>query len=298
MFASIENAEGGESRESAEAGVETQTTETATEQSIDDSSAFEERSSSSKTERTPEPAEAVGAKAKPAEKSIPAEDASAFTKRTQESGLKEIPKAESEGKTEIKEKTVPEDDESAFAKDGEKAAGSEHPPNSIVNTEKGRFRTDDNGECHMYFDKENAQWKLIPDNKYEVNGYKYETDSEGRIVHAEGKLHFSEEEGRKPLNANVEGMEEGDERGHIIADQFDGSNRIDNLVPQSWATNHIEYREMEREIANDIAEGKEVEADYYLIYEDGSKRPDTLVVNVISDGETRTYLFENYRKDD
>ena len=55
---------------------------------------------------------------------------------------------------------------------------------------------------------------------------------------------------------------------------------------------------MERDIENSLRENKDVEASYEIIYDEESRRPDVIVVNVTTDGETRSYLFENYRKDD
>ena len=165
--------------------------------------------------------------------------------------------------------------------------GDHLKPNSIVTTPEGRFRTDDNGNIHMYYDKENAQWKLIPNNSYDSNGYHYETDESGRITHVEGNLRLNPD-GRQSLNAKLEDMKPGDERGHIIADVFCGSNQIDNLVPQTFEVNRVEYKAMENEINAFLKEGqehpelnREVRAEYEMIYSDDTKRPKELCVHIV-----------------
>lgn len=165
--------------------------------------------------------------------------------------------------------------------------GDRPEPNSIITTPEGRFRIDDNGNPHMYYDNENKQWKLIPNNSYDSNGYHYETDENGRITHVEGNLRLNPD-GRQPLNAKLEDMKPGDERGHIIADVFCGSNQIDNLVPQTFEVNRGEYKAMENDIHAFLKEGqehpelnREVRAEYEMIYSDDTKRPEGLCVHIV-----------------
>lgn len=165
--------------------------------------------------------------------------------------------------------------------------GDRPEPTSIITTPEGRFRTDDNGNPHMYYDKENKQWKLIPNNSYDSSGYHYETDENGRITHVEGNLRLNLD-GRQSLNAKLEDMKPGDERGHIIADIFCGSNQIDNLVPQTFEVNHGGYKAMENDIHAFLKEGqehpelnREVRAEYEMIYSDDIKRPEKLCVRVV-----------------
>lgn len=73
---------------------------------------------------------------------------------------------------------------------------------------------------------------LVPNCQYEMNGYTYTTDEQGRISLAEGTLHMKDREGRLPIKDSIEDIgkgdqKEGDDRGHLIGDQFDGSNGLE-----------------------------------------------------------------------
>lgn len=87
---------------------------------------------------------------------------------------------------------------------------------------------DDNGNLYRV---ENS---LIPNNSYELNGYTYTTDAEGRIASVEGVLHMKDREGRLPIRDSIEDIgkgdqKEGDDRGHLIGDQFDGPNGLERV---------------------------------------------------------------------
>ena len=144
--------------------------------------------------------------------------------------------------------------------------------NKIIENENGRFLTDDNGNIYSYYDKEAKNWKLYPDMEYKSNGYTYTTDSEGRIATASGKLRLSDSE-RQSLNAKVDGMLDSDDRGHIIADRFDGSNRNDNLIAQNRSLNRGDYKKLENTFADVLKDGGTVEADYFIQYKAGDARP-------------------------
>lgn len=78
---------------------------------------------------------------------------------------------------------------------------------------------------------------LTPNITYTINGYTYQSDDAGRIVSVEGTLHLKEREGRLTIRDNLGDIGQGDEcggddRGHLIGDQFDGSNGLENMVPQ------------------------------------------------------------------
>ena len=72
-----------------------------------------------------------------------------------------------------------------------------------------------------------SSYKLKENIEYEVNGYHYETDSQGRIKHCEGLLYL--EEGQRDTNqqrhAGNENRKETDDGGHIIATRFNGSKK-------------------------------------------------------------------------
>ena len=45
---------------------------------------------------------------------------------------------------------------------------------------------------------------LLPNNKYEINGYSYETDDKGRIILVEGILHIKDRDGRLIIGDSIE----------------------------------------------------------------------------------------------
>ena len=132
-----------------------------------------------------------------------------------------------------------------FSKAAKEAEGQETEPKQYL---------DDNGVKYREGDT------LIPNNEFEVNGYKYKTDDKGRVVSAEGQLQVKDHEGRReldPRSAVDKGdMRKTDDRGHLIADRFNGSGGIENLVPMDSDFNqHGDYMKMENTLADAMGEG-------------------------------------------
>ncbi len=161
------------------------------------------------------------------------------------------------------------------------------------------------GEIH-YYDDNGILYRvgneLKPNNEYEINGYKYKTDDLGRIISAEGKLHLKEREGRQTIKDSIEDIgkgdeKEGDDRGHLIGDQFDGSNGLENMIPQDADINRKDFRKFENELASEVKKGKNVEVQIEPIYEGDSMRPSALVVTYTIDGETNIRIFPNDKED-
>lgn len=157
------------------------------------------------------------------------------------------------------------------------------------------------GEVH-YYDCNGKEYRidkeLIPDNTYEINGYLYNTDSCSRITSAEGQLHMKDREGRLPIKDTLEdigkGYEKGgDDRGHLIGDQFDGSNGLENMIPQDASINRNDFKDFECELAKEVKDGKAVEVQIEPIYEGESKRPESIVVTYSIEGETDIRIFPN-----
>ena len=149
-----------------------------------------------------------------------------------------------------------------------------YEPNGVINEDGMRYRTDDNGNKYMSYNSDTKNWEGLPDTVYEREGYRYITDDQGRIYMAEGDLRLSDAE-RKSLNATVDGMLEGDDRGHIIADRFAGSNKNDNLAGQASSVNRSggEYFEMEEMFAETLQNKGSVHSRYVLNYTGSSVRP-------------------------
>lgn len=160
--------------------------------------------------------------------------------------------------------------------------------------QRRRFRQDDNGQNHMYYDTEHHSWRLSPNCKYQKNGYNYQTDEHGRIIHADGKLHFREGS-RQSLNASVEDMLPGDQRGHLFADLFGGSNQVDNLIAQMGEVNQGRFRSFERTLAEAMSRNETVYVRFAVRYEDDSRRPSEIrAYYSIGNGRVRTTAFDRF----
>lgn len=151
---------------------------------------------------------------------------------------------------------------------------------------------DDNGNLYR------VDNDLLPNSEYEINGYKYKTDDQGRIISAEGTLHLKDRDGRLPIKDSLEDIgkgdqKEGDDRGHLIGDQFDGSNGLENMIPQDADINRNDFKNLENELAKNVKDGKEVTVKVEPVYEGDSKRPSAVVVTYSIDGEESVRVFPN-----
>ncbi|MBE5869863.1 MAG: hypothetical protein E7294_01175 [Lachnospiraceae bacterium] len=167
------------------------------------------------------------------------------------------------------------------------------PENPHTETRDGEtYYYDDNGKLYR------VGKELAPNSEYELNGYKYKTDEKGRIVSAEGTLHLKTREGRLPIKDSIDDIgkgdqKEGDDRGHLIGDQFDGSNGLENMIPQDADINRNDFKNFENELADAVRDGKEVYVKIEPIYEGDSRRPVAIVVTYTIDGEESVRVFPN-----
>lgn len=157
---------------------------------------------------------------------------------------------------------------------------------------------------------------LKPNEKYEVNGYKYETDSKGRISRCEGDLRL-EQGMRNPVAQREVGgkdrhigdgveydIKDKDDGGHLIATRFDGSGEKDNLVAQNYNLNRGEYKKMETGWANTLKETEkngeqkyDVHVEIKPVYRGDSQRPGAFIVNEeIKDWETGETVSKQTRR--
>lgn len=72
-----------------------------------------------------------------------------------------------------------------------------YAPNSEVEVGGVKCFTDDSGKIYR------KEGNLLAKNKYEINGYSYQTDSEGRIASVGGQLHLKTEEERLPIRGSL-----------------------------------------------------------------------------------------------
>ncbi len=129
--------------------------------------------------------------------------------------------------------------------------------------------------------------KLKPNVTYKTGefGYKYKTDSKGRISNwSTDNLQLTKRANRLPYNSNTPGKIDGDHAGHLAADRFGGSPDIDNLVSQSSRVNLSEYKKIENIWADAISKGKKVTANVEVLYDKNSSRPKGFNVQYTIDG--------------
>lgn len=153
---------------------------------------------------------------------------------------------------------------------------------------------DDNGKAYRDGDD------LRPNIQYELNGFKFETDSKGRPASAEGQLHLKETSGYDRIKPGVtkEKISKGDaletdERGHIIGNQFNGPGDIGNLTAQDAGLNKGAVKNLENYLAGEVRDGKQVYLRVDVIYSKNSFRPSKYVYNYSIDGATGTRMFKN-----
>lgn len=158
-----------------------------------------------------------------------------------------------------------------------------------------KYYYDDNGKLYR------VENELEFNSEYEIKGYKYITDDKGRITSAEGELHTKEHEGRLLIKDSIEDIgkgdeKEGDDRGHLIGDQFEGSNGLENMIPQNADINRNDYKNLENELAKEVKVGKEVHIKIEPVYEGDSRRPDAIVVTYSINGEESIRIFPNNKE--
>jgi len=134
---------------------------------------------------------------------------------------------------------------------------------------------------------------------YIKNGYKYSTDSYGRI-RSFGTDKLKIKEGKRlniadSLETIAKGAQKaGDDRGHLFADMFGGDNSMANLVPMRKALNRGEYKEMELIWKAALKEGKAVSVKGELVYGDKTQRPEKIIIKyIIDNGDEVTKEFIN-----
>ena len=162
-------------------------------------------------------------------------------------------------------------------------------------SEKLKKYTDDNGK--KYRDQDG----LNPNTKYEINGYKYETDKKGRITKAEGKLYLGDHESNRNMetikDSESKGYKKDDERGHLIGHQFGGSDKLDNLVPMNGDLNRRDYAKLENALADAVKDGAKVYLRVEPRYDADSNRPTEFKVSYSINGDRKTIVFKNEGRD-
>ena len=140
--------------------------------------------------------------------------------------------------------------------------------------------------------------KYMDDNG---NVYTYTTDAEGRIASVEGVLHMKDREGRLPIRDSIEDIgkgdqKEGDDRGHLIGDQFDGPNGLENMIPQDADINRRDFKNFENALAEKVKDGETVKVKIEPIYEGDSHRPTDILVTYSINGVEDMRIFPNKKE--
>lgn len=165
-----------------------------------------------------------------------------------------------------------------------------------------------------------------PNSEYFDNGFKYRTDHQGRTVLEEGWL--KGESAERNMNAQKKMGEKGYDAGHGIKSSSGGSGEAVNLtkmktdlnrygkarfgelsdeqkdrINKGGDTQHFNienYRDMERFIDHEVANGKDVYFQKSNYYDGNSEIPDRYDVSVITkdeNGATRNHSFTFYNVD-
>ena len=166
---------------------------------------------------------------------------------------------------------------------GEKQAEFDNNP--------GKEYLDDNGKVYR---KGN---ELAPNSEFQINGYKYETDEQGRTISAEGTLRIREPDYEYKIESTKNVFKgdkiEGYERGHLIGYQFGGSGGIENLSVMSGEVNHGDYLKLETKLASAVKDGADVKMRVEPIYEGDSNKPSEYKITYSINGEKDVVVFNN-----
>ncbi len=141
---------------------------------------------------------------------------------------------------------------------------------------------------------------LAKNATYNINGYIYQTDELGRIISVTfDKLTLKPNgQARKIISSTIDDIgkgyqQVGDQRGHIIADRFNGDNSLANIVPMSPELNQRDFKAIEDLWAEYIANGKNVSGTIEFVYEGLSFRPGRMDVSYLIDGLQEAVRFFN-----
>ena len=205
----------------------------------------------------------------------------------------EVPKEIGENKSNYADAPKEIGENSAKAQDIPQEIGEKNDlqPNTVFEVDGEKHYTDDNGEVYR------VDNDLVADNTYEINGYKYETDDQGRIVSAEGKIQLKSRD-RLTIKDSMENIGRGDEkntddRSHIIGDNLNGSNGLENIVAGDASLNRGDYNKLEAQLAKEVSAGKEVYMRVDLDYPGKSYRPGSFLVSYSINGEEFVKVFSN-----
>ena len=159
----------------------------------------------------------------------------------------------------------------------------------------------ENNTAKEYYDDNGTKYRegdsLLPNTQFEVRGYQYETDDQGRVVSAEGQLRMRDPSYEREMEdvRKIDGQEykTTDDRGHLIGHQFDGSDKLENLVPMDAKLNQGDFVKLENTLADAVKDGADVKLKVEPVYEGDSTRPTEFRVTYSIDGDKDAVVFKN-----
>lgn len=141
-----------------------------------------------------------------------------------------------------------------------------------------------------------VKYKLLKPNVTYQTGeydYRYQTDAKGRIKEFKtNSLQKTKRSDRLPHDPNTLDKLPGDHAGHLAADRFGGSPRLDNLVSQASHVNLSSYKQLENTWVKAIESGQQVVVTVQLDYETNA-RPTAFTVNYSLNGVTNNVYIIN-----
>jgi hypothetical protein len=150
---------------------------------------------------------------------------------------------------------------------------------------------DDNG-----LEYKDAEGNLLPDTEYEINGVKYQTDENGRIISWDGKLQDTPENGRDKdaqKEAGGSDRQDGDHGGHLVARMNGGAEGNENMIAMRGHINQSDYKRGENEENQMLKEGKEVNESGKASYDGESSRPSKIEKTYTDGDKTVKASYDN-----
>lgn len=152
------------------------------------------------------------------------------------------------------------------------------------------IKIDDVGEIYS----ENGELK--PNATYILNNTIYKTDDMGRITDCEAVPQYNPDNSRDNQEQRIVGGEDrqpGDQGGHLLGRDINGDPGIGNMIAMDSRINQSDYKRMENDIKAELEAGRNVSMKIHIIYPDESKRPDKIIVNIVTEEKNIVYKFDN-----
>ncbi|GGJ94769.1 hypothetical protein GCM10007063_16620 [Lentibacillus kapialis] len=155
-----------------------------------------------------------------------------------------------------------------------------------------------------HIQRNNNKKVLQPSVKYKTKeGYSYETDEFGRIDDVEAELQIGSGSRNQYAQSNVGEPDrirgnypDRDDGGHLIANQFNGSGDIDNLVAMNSQINQSggKWHQLEQEWASALEKNENVKVKIKPQYTSNSTRPERFIVEYsIDNGRAKKVTIQN-----